>query len=131
MEGVQENVQQPEHQTIVSIDSVRFGDGEMEGKVKLSCTEAVGEFAGTMITFWCPMKNQDGVLSPSMKLFEVLEAGLGEGWTKKYGTLETAIQALRGRYVAGESVKKDKNGIGNNLKHGSIRAVPEDFEPAA
>ncbi|HVF00876.1 MAG TPA: hypothetical protein VNA27_05980 [Rubrobacteraceae bacterium] len=53
MEGVQENVQQPEHATIVRIDSVRFGDEEMANRVKLVCIEATGEFAGTTISFWC------------------------------------------------------------------------------
>jgi len=72
-------------------------------------------------------------LSPSMKLYQILEASHGEGWTKKFGTLETAIQALRGKYIAGTSVPKDvkKGGVGNNLKDGTIEAVPEDFEPEA
>ncbi len=134
MEGVQENVQQPEHAAIVRIDSVRFGDEEMKDRVKLICVEVTGEYAGTMISFWCNMKNQDGLLSPAMKLYQALEAGLGDGWTKKYGTLETSIQALRGKYIAGTSVPKDKSkgGVGNNLKDGTIMPVPEDFEePAA
>ena len=133
MDGVQENAQQPEHATIVRIDGVRFGEDDMAGRVKLSTTEAVGEYAGTAIGFWCNLKNQDGLLSPSMKLYQILEAAHGEDWTKKFGTLETAIQALRGKYVAGTSVPKNtqKGGVGNNLKDGSIQAVPEDFEPAA
>ncbi len=130
MEGVQENVQQPEHATIVRTDGVRFGDEDMKDRVKLITTEVVGEFAGTTIAFWCNMKNQDGMLSPSMKLYTILDAGHGEGWTKKFGTLETAIQALRGKYIAGTSVPKDtkKGGVGNNLKDGSIMPVPDDFE---
>jgi hypothetical protein len=134
MEGVQENTQQPEHNTIVRIDAVRFGDEEKAGRVKLSTTEVVGEYAGTAIGFWCNLKNQDGLLSPSMKLYQILEAAHGEGWTKKFGTLETAIQALRGKYVGGTSVPKNtqKGGVGNNLKDGTIQPVPEDFEePAA
>jgi len=131
MEGVQENVQQPEHATIVHIDSVRFGDEDMADRVKLVCVEAIGEFAGTPIAFWCNTKNKDGLLSPSMKLYQILEASHGEGWTKKFGALETAIQALRGKYIAGTSVPKDakKGGIGNNLKDGTIMPIPEDFEP--
>ena len=133
MEGVQENVQQPEHATIVRIDSVRFGDEDMADRVKLVCVEAIGEFAGTIIPFWCNMKNKDGLLSPSMKLYQILHAAYGESWTKKFGALETAIQALRGKYIAGTSVPKDvkKGGVGNNLKDGTIEAVPEDFEPEA
>ena len=133
MEGVQENVQQPEHPTIVRIDSVRFGDEKMTGRVKLVCVEVVGEYAGTIIPFWCNIRNEDGLLSPAMKLYQILDAGHGEGWTKKFGALETAIQALRGNYVAGDSVPKDKSkgGIGNNLRDGSIKPVPDDFEPAA
>ena len=133
MDGVQENAQQPEHATIVRIDGVRFGEDEMAGRVKLSTTEVVGEYAGTPIGFWCNLQNQDGLLSPSMKLYQLLEAAHGEGWTRKFGTLETAIQALRGKYVAGTSVPKNtqKGGVGNNLKDGSIHTVPEDFEPAA
>jgi hypothetical protein len=133
MEGVQENVQQPEHATIVRIDSVRFGDEEMADRVKLVCVEATGEFAGTSIAFWCNLKNKDGLLSPSMKMYQILEAAHGEGWTKKFGSLEVAIQALRGKYIAGTSVPKDakKGGVGNNLKDGTIMPVPEDFEPAA
>jgi hypothetical protein len=131
MDGVQENVQQPEHATVVRIDKVRFGDEEMANHVKLMCVEATGEFAGTHIGFWGNMKNQDGLLSPSMKLYQILEAGHGEGWTKKFGALETAIQALRGKYIAGTSVPKDakKGGVGNNLQDGTIEAVPKDFEP--
>ena len=131
MEGVQDNVQQPEHATIVRIDSVRFGDEDMEGRVKLICVEVTGEFEGTPISFWCNLKNQDRLLSPAMKLYQVLSAAHGEGWTKKYGTLETAIQALRGKYIAGTSVPKDakKGGVGNNLKDGTIMPIPEDFEP--
>jgi len=131
MQGVQEIAQQQEHATIVRIDGVRFGEDEMAGRVKLSTTEVVGEYAGTPIGFWCNLKNQDGLLSPSMKLYQILEAGHGEGWTKKFGALETAIQALRGKYIAGTSVPKDakKGGVGNNLKDGTIEAVPEDFEP--
>ena len=133
MEGVQENVQQPEHATIVRIDSVRFGDEEMANRVKLVCVEAIGEFAGTHIGFWCNTKNQDGLLSPSMKLYQILDAAHGEGWTKRFKTLEAAIQALRGKYIAGTSVPKDtqKGGVGNNLTDGTIEAVPEDFEPEA
>src|SRR5215207_8333596 len=108
MEGVQENVQQPEHPTIVRIDSVRFGDENMAGRVKLVCVEAVGEHAGTILQLWCNMRNEDGLLSPAMKLYTILEAGHGEGWTKKFGSLEAAIQALRGKYIAGNSVPKDK-----------------------
>jgi hypothetical protein len=131
MEGVQENDQQPEHATIVHIGSVRFGDEKMADRVKMVCTEATGEFAGTPISFWCNLKNMDGLLSPSMKLYQILEAAHGEGWTKKFGALETAIQALRGKYIAGTSGPKDakKGGVGNNLKDGTIEAVPEDFEP--
>src|SRR5215211_6410008 len=116
-----------------AIDSVRFGDEDMTDRVKLVCIEAIGEFAGTPIPFWCNTKNKDGLLSPSMKLYQILEASHGEGWTKKIGTLETAIQALRGKYIAGTSVPKDvkKGGVGNNLKDGTIEAVPEDFEPEA
>ncbi len=130
MEGVQENIQQPEHATIVRIDSVRFGDDDMSGRVKFSTTEVTGEFAGTNISFWCNQKNQDGVLSPVMKLYQILQAAHGEGWTKKFGALETAIQALRGKYIAGNSVPKDtkRGGIGNNLKDGTIQPVPDDFE---
>ena len=133
MEGVQENTQQPEHATVVRIDGVRFGEDEMAGRVKLLTTEVVGEYAGTAISFWCNLKNQDGLLSPSMKQYQILEAAHGAGWTKKFGTLETAIQALRGKYIAGTSVPKNtqKGGVGNNLKDGSIQAVPDDFEPAA
>ncbi len=133
MQGVQENVQQPEHATIVRIDGVRFGEDDMAGRVKLSTIEVVGQHAGTAIGFWCNLKNQDGLLSPSMKLYQILEAAHGEGWTKKFGTLETAIQALRGKYVAGTSVPKNtqKGGVGNNLQDGSIHAVPEDFEEPA
>ena len=133
MEGVQENVQQPEHATIVRIDSVLFGDEEMANRVKLVCVEATGEFAGTHIGFWCNMKNQDRLLSPAMKMYQILEAGHGEGWTKRFKTLEAAIQALRGKYIAGVSVPKDtqKGGVGNNLKDASIEAVPEDFDPEA
>ena len=133
MKGVQENAQQPEHATIARIDSVRFGDDDMAGRVKLLTTEIVGEYVGNPIAFWCNLKNQDGLLSPSMKLYQILEAAHGEGWTKKFDTLEVAIQALRGKYIAGTSVPKDakKGGIGNNLKDGSIQSVPEDFEPAA
>src|ERR687886_2198839 len=133
MDGVQENVQQPEHATIVRIDGVRFGEDEMAGRVKLSTTEVVGEYAGTAISFWCNLKNQDDLLSPSMKLYQILEAAHGEGWTKKFDTLETAIQALRGKYIAGTSVPKNaqKGGVGNNVKDGSIHAVPEDFEEPA
>jgi hypothetical protein len=131
MQGVQENVQQPEHATIVRVDSARFGDEEMANRVKLVCVEATGEFAGTHIGFWCNMKNQDGLLSPSMKLYQILDAAHGEGWTKKFGALETAIQALRSKFIAGTSVPKDakKGGVGNNLKDGTIEAVPKDFEP--
>ena len=131
MEGVQENAQQPEHATIVRIDGVRFGDDDMNGRVKLLSTEVTGEFAGTPIAFWCNLKNMDGLLSPSMKLYQILEAGHGEGWTKRFKTLEAAIQALRGKYIAGTSVPTDpkKGGVGNNLKDGTIEAVPEDFEP--
>jgi hypothetical protein len=133
MEGVQENVQQPEHATIVRIDSVRFGDEDMSGRVKLVCVEVVGEHAGTLISFWCNLKNKDGLLGPNMKLYQLLETGHGEGWTKKYPTLEAAIEGLRGKYLAGISVPKDtkKGGIGNNLKDGSVEPVPDDFEPAA
>jgi hypothetical protein len=133
MDGVQENVQQPEHATIVRIDSVRFGDEDMAGHVKLVCIEVTGEFAGTPIPFWCRLKNSDGLLSPAMKMYQILEAGHGEGWTKRFKTLEAAIQALRGKYIAGVSVPKDtqKGGVGNNLKDGTIEAVPEDFEPEA
>src|SRR5918912_546340 len=129
MQGVQEKTQQPEHNTIVHIDSVRFGEDDMEGRVKLSATEAVGEYAGTAISFWCNLRNQDGLLSPSMKMYQILQAAHGEGWTKKFGTLETAIQALRGKYIAGTSVPKNtqKGGMGNNLKDGTIQPVPEDF----
>ena len=133
MEGVQENAQQPEHATIVRIDGVRFGEDDMAGRVKLLTTEVMGEYAGTTIPFWCNLKNEDGLLSPSMKLYGILEATHGEGWTKKFGALETAIQALRGKFVAGTSVPKDakKGGVGNNLKDGTIMPVPEDFEPPA
>jgi len=133
MDDVQENIQQPEHQTIVRIDSVRFGDEDMLGRVKFTTVEVVGEFAGTVISFWCNMRNQDGLLSPVMKLYQILEAGHGSGWTKKFDSLEVAIQALRGKYLAGTSVPKDKGkgGVGNNLKDASIQPVPEDFEPAA
>jgi len=133
MEGVQENVQQPDHATIVHIDGVRFGDEENEGRVKLTTTEVSGEHAGTNISMWCNMKNKDGLLSPAMKLYQILYAGHGEGWTKKFSTLEEAVQALRGKYIAGTSVPKDvqKGGVGNNLKDGTIMPVPEDFEPAA
>ena len=133
MEGVQENTQQPEHATVVRIDGVRFGDDDMAGRVKLLTTEVVGEYAGTTVTFWCNIKNEDGLLSPSMKLYVILEAAHGEGWTKKFGALETAIQALRGKFIAGTSVPKDakKGGVGNNLKDGTIEAVPEDFESEA
>ena len=131
MDGVQENAQQPEHATIARIDGIRFGDEDMSGRVKLLCTEVTGEFASNNIAFWCNLKNMDGLLSPSMKLYQILEAAHGEGWTKKFGTLETAVQALRGKYIAGTSVPKDvkKGGVGNNLKDGTIEAVPEDFEP--
>ena len=133
MEGVQENTQQPEHATVVRIDGVRFGDDDIAGRVKLLAAEVGGEYAGTSIGFWCNMKNMDGVLSPSMKLYQILEAAHGEGWTKKFGTLETAVQALRGKYIAGTSVPKNaqKGGVGNNVKDGSIHAVPEDFEEPA
>ena len=118
MEGVQENVQQPEHATIVRIDSVRFGDEEMADRVKLVCVEATGEFAGTSIAFWSNLKNKDGLLSPSMKMYQILEAAHGEGWTKKFGSLEVAIQALRGKYVGGTSVPKDakKGASGTTLR---------------
>lgn len=133
MEGVQENKQQPEHPTIVRIDSVRFGDEEMTDRVKLVCVEATGELAGTSIIFWANIKNKDGLLTPAMKLFQILQAAHGEGWTRKYPSLEGAIQGLCGKHVAGTSVPKDvqKGGVGNNLKDGSIRPVPEDFEPTA
>ena len=133
MEGVQENVQEPEHATIVRIDSVRFGAEDMTDRVKLVCVEAIGEFAGTHLGFWCNTKNRDELLSPSMKLYQILEAGHGEGWTKRFKTLEAAIQALRGKYIAGTSVPTDpkKGGVGNNLKDGTIEAVPENFEPEA
>lgn len=135
MEGVQANEQQPEHQTIVRIESIRFGDeDDRPDSVKLNVVEVVGEYAGTPLGFWCNMKNKDGMLSPAMKLYQALEGGHGNGWTKKFGSLETAIEALRGKYLAGTSVPKDttKGGVGNNLKDGTIRAVPEDFEePAA
>jgi hypothetical protein len=133
MQGVQENVQQPEHAAIVRIDSVRFGDEEMTDRVKLVCVEATGEFAGTTISFWNNTKNKDGLLTPAMKLYQILSAAHGDGWTKKFGSLEVAIQALRGKFIAGNSVRKDtsKGGVGNNLEDGSLMPVPEDFEPAA
>src|SRR5215216_809002 len=117
MEVVQENVQQPEHPTIVRIDGVRFGDEDMADRVKFTTTEVVGEYAGTVISFWANMKNKDGMLDPNMKLFAILESAHGEGWTKKFPSLEVAIQALRGKYIAGDSVPKDrsKGGVGNNL----------------
>jgi hypothetical protein len=133
MDGVQENIQQPEHSTVVRIDSVRFGDEDMTDRVKLICVEVVGEYVGTTLSFWCNTKNMDGLLSPAMKLYQVLESGHGAGWTKKFDNLEVAIQALRGKHIAGTSVPKDqkKGGLGNNLKDGSIMPVPEDFVPAA
>jgi hypothetical protein len=133
MEGVQDNVQQPEHATVARIDSVRFGDEDMTDRVKLVCVDAIGEFAGTHLGFWCNTKNRDGLLSPSMKLYQILEAGHGGDWTKRFKTLEAAIQALRGKYIAGVSVPKNtqKGGVGNNLADGTIEAVPEDFEPEA
>jgi len=132
VEGVLTNEQQPEHATIVRIDNVRFGEDEYKDRVKIMCTEVVGEYAGTELAFWCNRKNVDGKLSPAMKLYALLTAGHGKGWTSKFKDLDTAIKALRGKYVAADSVKKDetKGGIGNNVKDGTIQAVPEDFEPA-
>lgn len=133
MKGVQENVQQEEHNTIVEIESVRFGDEERENQVKMTTTEAVGEHQGCNISFWCNLRNKDDVLSPAMKMYQILEAAHGDNWTRKFDTLESAVQALRGKFLAGTSVPKDrsKGGVGNNLKDGSIKPVPEDFEPAA
>src|SRR5215216_1590200 len=114
MEGVQENIQQEEHSTIVRIDNVRFGDEDMADRVKLVTTEVVGEEAGTAIAFWLNLKNQDSILTPAMKTYEVLTAAHGDGWTKKFDNLQTAVQALRGKYIAGTSVPKDttKRGVG-------------------
>jgi hypothetical protein len=131
MEGVQENIQQPEHNTIVNIEGVRFGDGENEGKVTLTTKEASGEHAGTIIQFTMPIRNKDGFMSPPMKIYQCLNAGHGKDWVHKFSTIEEAIQALRGKYLAGTSVAKEKGGVGNNLKDGTIKDVPEDFEPAA